>query len=290
MHYVAAIVNFFGCKQTSETPPTMRQERKAKVREKHDAAGELSSCSKFSSDDYAVYPHRDNVKLDAIDFALGDYGGSGVFSEDKVLSLAERHKLSREQSRELSRLIGYSLDVDSQTSFITISQSKAKRRMADRNKGKSHRNIELNADDANALFASLGLKVAVMENADQAQDDTLREVNDTDGNMQFVTLEEARRILQPDNLRKERDNRRLLVVESCCYVALDAGWRLTYTTDSTRLKNQRGGRLINLIQDVIEMVTNGRRDISVHTIKKDIETVRRRFEKRGDLRVLRVKK
>ena len=49
------------------------------------------------------------------------------------------------------------------------------------------------------------------------------------------------------------------------------------------MKNQRGGRLINLIKDVIAMVSKNGQIASVHTLKTDIELVRRRFEMRGDL-------
>ncbi len=106
---------------------------------------------------------------------------------------------------------------------------------------------------------------------------------DPSGKVRFISLDKARRVLQPDDRRKERDNRRLLVVESCCYVALDAGWPITYTTDSSALKNQRGGRLIALIKDIIAMVSHNQRVASVHTLKTDIELVRFRLVERGDL-------
>ncbi len=99
------------------------------------------------------------------------------------------------------------------------------------------------------------------------------------------SLDEARRVLQPNDRTKERDQRRLLVVESCCYIAKDAGWSLTYTTDFNAEVKQRGGRLIDPIKDVIAMVSCNARVASVHTLKSDIELVKRRFSLRDEMPV-----
>ncbi len=150
---------------------------------------------------------------------------------------------------------------------------------------KLHSDDSLDANDANALFESLGLAVSVVEDSF----DTKRNygsgtaATDSTGKVTFINLDKARRVLQPDDRLKERNSRRLLVVESCNYVALDTGWRITYTTDSSAAKNQRGGRLIALIKDVIAMVSHNERIASVHTLKAAIELVPSRLEKRGEL-------
>ena len=248
-------------------------------------ANHAPSRSVRSSDDHAIYPHRDNASAGATPFTLDDYGDRGAFTEGQKVTLSERHGLSMEQARELSRLVGYSLDVDSQVSLVTINRVTVQRRLHDRRLAKRNRDLQLNAPEANALFDSFGFKVIVAEEtgALRAEADNPRVFETRTDDVASVSLDEARRVLQPDDRRKERDSRRLLVVESCCYVAQDAGWSLTYTTDSTLTKNQRGGRLIELIKDVIMMVSHGARIASVHTLKSDIELVRRRLEMRGDL-------
>ena len=59
-------------------------------------------------------------------------------------------------AERVSQTLRWSLKLD------TDGVDAAKHRTADGKKGKSHRDVELNAEDANALRASLGLKVVVM--------------------------------------------------------------------------------------------------------------------------------
>ncbi len=236
-------------------------------------------------DDYAIYPHRDHMTADAIPFKLADYGDEGAFTEDEIQTISARHSLSMDQARELSRLVGYSLDLDTRISLVTINRATVESRLQDPKLADRNRDRQLDASEANALFEGFGLKVVVINDAEPKTSDSAQTKvpePQTD-NMTKVSLDEAQRILQPNDRRKERDNRRLFIVESCCNVALDAGWPLTYTTDSTVEKNQRGGRLIELIKDVIAMVSQNAQIASGHTLKSDIELVKRRFELRGDM-------
>ncbi len=246
---------------------------------------DTGSDSKHQPDDYAIYPHRDHITADAMPFKLADYGNKGALTEDQIQTISARHRLSMDRARELSRLVGYSLDVDTTISLVTISRATVESRLRDRKLAKRNRDEQLDASEANALFESFGLKVVVESDAEPTTSDyeQFNASKSQRDDVKAISLDEARRILQPNNRRKERDNRRLFVVESCCYVALDAGWSLTYTTDSSVTTNQRGGRLISLIKDVIAMVTVNSRRASVHTLKKDIELVRHRFQMRGDL-------
>lgn len=248
-------------------------------------SGHAESDSVHRADDYAIYPHRDHVTADAMPFKLADYGDEGALTEEHIQTISARHSLTMDQARELSRLVGYSLDVDTRISHVTISRATVESRLHDRKLAKRNRDEQLGAPEANALFESFGLKVVVESDAKPTTSDS-EQPNASKSqreDVESVSLDEARRILQPNDRRKERDNRRLLVVESCCYIALDAGWSVTYTTDSTAKKNQRGGRLIDLIKEVIALVSHNAQIASVHTIKSDIELVQRRFTLRGDL-------
>ncbi|MEI4263613.1 hypothetical protein [Roseovarius sp. D0-M9] len=236
-------------------------------------------------DDHTIHPSRDHVTQDAIPFTLGDYGDNGAFSEQTISWLAKRHSLSEDQLRELSRLIGYSLDIDTEGNLIRLTRSTVQRRLKSGKLPKVPGNHSLDAKEANLLFRSLNLAISVGEDSADQKGDQGPEAAETDtiGKMTSISLDKARRVLQPDDRRNERDGRRLLVVESCCYVALDAGWNITYTTDSSALKNQRGGRLITLIKDVIGVVSHNQHVASVHTLKEDIVLVRARLERRGEL-------
>lgn len=247
-----------------------------------DSAGQ---SSQLPPDDYSIFPHRDHVTQEAIPFILGDYGDDGAFSEQQISGLAERQDLSEKQLRELSLLIGYSLDIDTHANLIRITRSKVQRRLNSSRLPKGRGDNSLDAKEANALFQSLGLAVSVVDDSVDSERHEASEtaVTEPPSKVTFISLDKARRVLQPDDRRKERDSRRLLIVESCCYVALDAGWSVTYTTDSSVEKNQRGGRLIALIKDVIAMVSHNKRVASVHTLKADIELVRSRLEMRGEL-------
>lgn len=244
-----------------------------------------SDSSPLGDDDYSIHPHRDHVTPDAIPFILGDYGGDGALTQKQISTLAERHDLSQAQLRELSLLVGYSLDVDTHANLIRLTRSKVQRRLNSNRMSKLRSDNSLDAKEANARFESLGLAVFVAEDSSDIthNDSSGPTAIDPSGTVTFISLDKARRVLQPDDRRKERDNRRLHVVESCCYVALDAGWPITYTTDSSVEKNQRGGRLIALIKDVIAIVSHNERIASVHTLKADIELVRSRLVLRGDL-------
>ncbi|OSQ54466.1 hypothetical protein MCRY_21140 [Marivita cryptomonadis] len=107
-----------------------------------------------------------------------------------------------------------------------------------------------------------------------------------------LPFEAARHILVADNLGALSDARRLLVVEQVCYIATDAGWSLTYTSRDeggrwSDVSNRdvgkstvRTGRLIKLLQDVMQIVTGHAQTYSGHTAKSDIESVRARIARR----------
>lgn len=234
---------------------------------------------------YSIYPIRDRVRSDSLNFILGDYGDRGVFSEDQIIQLSNNHCLPVEQVQELSRLLGYCLDIDTEISFVTVSRSTVYRRLQNRHLGKRNRDRQLTASEANALFNGFGINVIVDENPELSIPNSkpVKKRKKGPNGLTVVTLDEAQRLLQPDDRSNERDRRRLLVVESCCYVGLDAGWSLTFTTDSSREKDQRCGRIINLIKEVIPIVTHKGTKTSGHTLKDDLELVKRRFERRGDI-------
>lgn len=146
------------------------------------------------------------------------------------------------------------------------------------------------------LFAGGKLQIASEDKDERAARVAISELNSqpnlASGDRIALPLEAARNILVADNLGSLSDARRLLVVEQVCYIATDAGWSLTYTSrdEEGRWSNQanrsvgkstvRTGRLIELLQDVMQIVTGNAQSYSGHTAKSDIELVRARIARR----------
>lgn len=184
-----------------------------------------------------IFIHFDGIK-DTLKFRLADYGDDGVLRAEQIQALAQRFDLELALVEELSVLLGYSLDVDSQVNLVAVKRA-APPKPKDKDKA---RLVSTYHDDHGS------------------------------------------NLVQPRDKRKARDERRIKVVESCCYIWLDANRPLTITTrDVKSNKDKRSGPLVELIKSVIEMVTINSTEISGETLRRDIELVRRRFAKRGDL-------
>ncbi|MGQ3488085.1 hypothetical protein [Roseovarius pacificus] len=185
-----------------------------------------------------VYMHFDGIKQ-TLPFLLGDYGDDGALSEDQIRGLAKEFQLDINLARDLSVLVGYSLDIDSEVSLVRVKRVQGRRKR----------------DRQNEQFRTLY----------------------PDDNGESVPV-------QPRDKRQVQDERRLKVIESCCYIWLDAGRKLTITTRPDKPSSeQREGELIRFIQTVVTMVTKPMRQIPGETLRRDIERVRRRFQMRGDL-------
>jgi hypothetical protein len=82
-------------------------------------------------DDYAIYPHRDHTTAATIPSKLADYGDEGAFTEDEIQSISARHSLYMDQACELSRLVRYSLYLDTRISLVTINRATVESRLQD---------------------------------------------------------------------------------------------------------------------------------------------------------------
>ncbi|MBY6117437.1 hypothetical protein KUW09_24800 [Mameliella alba] len=185
-----------------------------------------------------VYLHFDGINQ-RLPFSLGNYGDDGALTEDQVRTVAVSCDLDTDLARDLSVLLGYALDLDTQVNLVRVKPVEAGKRGA------------IEGHDCTATLI------------------------DDDGNEVQV---------KPLDKRKVQDARRLTVVESCCYIWLDAGQRLTFTTRSDKPSSeQRAGPLVDFIQTVIGMITSPSCKISGETLRRDIEQVKYRFRMRGDL-------
>jgi len=185
-----------------------------------------------------VYMHFDGIK-ETLPLRLNDYGDDGALREDQIQNLAKDFQLDINLARDLSVLVGYSLDIDSEVSLVRVTREQR-------------------------------------GNKRGRQDEQFRKFF-IEGNGDEVPV-------QPRDKRSVSDDRRISLIESCCYIWLDAGRKLTFTTRPDKPSSeQREGELIRFIQTVVGMVTKPMSQIPGETLRSDIELVRRRFRRRGAL-------
>lgn len=186
----------------------------------------------------SVYVHFDGIKQ-TLPFRLADYGDDGALNEDQIEDLAKSFQLETSLARDLSILLGYSLDIDSEVNLVRVKREEGTKKRRDQE-----------TRFRKLYFEEDGASVPVL----------------------------------PLDKRQVQDERRLKVIESCCYIWLDTDRPLTITTrPDNPSSEQRDGKLIRFIQTVISMVTEPTCRMSGETLRRDIERVRRRFQMRGDL-------
>jgi hypothetical protein len=186
-----------------------------------------------------IYLHFDGINQ-RLPFHMADYGDDGALNDDQIEYLAHSFLLDLRLAHELSVLLGYSLDIDSEVSLVRVKREQ---------------------DASNKTSEGKEFKASFV-------DDNGNEI-----------------VVRPLDKRQVADDRRLSVVESCCYIWLDAGRKLTFTTRADKLKpeQQREGELIRFIQTAVSMVTTPTCNVSGETLRRDIERIRRRFRRRGEM-------
>ncbi|SDJ44657.1 hypothetical protein SAMN05421850_1332 [Lutimaribacter saemankumensis] len=233
-------------------------------------------------------------------FRIADYREAGIFRDEEQRTLAEKHGLSAEHVNELSLLVGNALDVGSYVTFVRISRSRVQRDL-ERAFNRERLRADPLLDDIgvlNQVFAALSLPYFVPMPEDSSDavhmagpPEAIWGTGTRDlaisGPHIPVTLNVARKVLVPDNRRNEYDSRRRFVVQQCCYVALDAGWQLSFTTDARLTRDQRTGPLVELIKDVLRLVTDPPQLISGETIIGDIKIARTSIARNGDYPALK---
>ena len=234
--------------------------------------------------DQTVYLHFDSYRA-GLSWPVADYEEKGFFTVAQKDEIASRFELSPELVSNLSLYVGNTLDRDSLMNLTRVSRIKA----VDAAKKELRRAVRHAGEDAprreklveallacDALFAKtradaavLGKAQALARNPECSLTDLL-EVTDA-----VLACPASAAILAPTDRRKILDGRRDHIVRSCCYVWMDAGRPLTYTTRSDKLsKEQREGPLFDLIRTVMGMILPKGKRPSDETIRKDIDRFR----------------
>jgi len=234
--------------------------------------------------DQIVYLHFDSYR-GGMSWPVADYEEKGFFTAAQNDDLASRFDLSPELVSNLSLYVGNTLDTDSVMNLTSVSRNKAVKaayeglRRANRHARQDARCRGKLAEmllACDALFAETRADAALLHEAQSLA--RIPECGLTDlleAADAVLACPGSAAILTPADSRTIYDGRREHIVRSCCYVWMDAGRRLTYTTRADKLsEKQRGGPLFDLIRTVMGMLLPTGKRPSDETIRKDIDRFR----------------
>lgn len=266
---------------------------KTPTHSKSNSSAASQSPSFEASDDYSIWLHFDGINTSA-PWRLGSYGDDGAISDSDLLELADRFDLSIDLLQTLSRQLGYSLDVDSEVNLVRIKRSKAIER-ADKELSRAAKlaaDIQIAAGKLSKLLAPLDDQFARSKDdsavllAAKAQAAELR--NTVTAAIAAITTVQrtpgAAAVMAPFNKTHVWDKRRQNVIETCCYVWLEAGRAVTYSSqERTKKGTERGGPFIDFLQAVAIKLTDPPRELSQETIRKDIDRFKKRLAEPDEL-------
>jgi len=225
------------------------------------------------SDNFTLYPTGDNHKI-SLPWIIKDYDEKGALSTEQKQELCDRFNLDAELIDKLSIYVGNCLDTDSSLVFYSLTKSRSTEKALKLiRKGLRHlkagvpdEHVRKMFKDTSAVFAQseedMQLVAAIFNEREELKE-VLKKLLHRPG---------ALSVTRPDNAKKIHDTRRIEVVNSCCYVLKDAGRPLSVTTASDgSAGGTRRGEVIELIKMIIGMVTSPRTEVSVETLKKDID-------------------
>ncbi len=236
-------------------------------------------------EDFAIFLHFEAIGSDPR-WKIGNYDEKGILSPNEKTILAEQFDLPRNLVDELSIYIGNCLDRESEVNLTRVTRSKALLRGAKslEQMAKLARRMSRDRADCEAIGHSLSAHFAETKEAGLLLDEIrgdLAQVTYVLNNLerkleQLIGAPGGAAELVPDDKRKSVDMRRQHVVRSCCYIWVDAGNKVSYTTKSHDPDEpQRSGPLVAFIQTVIGFVTSPTTEVSVETIRRDIDTFKK---------------
>jgi hypothetical protein len=243
--------------------------------------------------DYSIWLSMDGIRP-SVPWRLGSYGDDGALSDTDLSELAERFDLPSDLLRTLSQQLGYCLDVESEVNLVRVKRSKAiERAGSDLEKAlKLTETMEAAAKKLAALLEPLSTQFAnskedaAMLPAARAKaqelcstiaatNDAIKAIRRTSG---------AAAVMTPFNKVHVWDMRRKYVVETCCHAWKEAKRSMTYTSNDDAPKGKkREGPLVDFIQAIVVRLSDPPKELSVETIKKDIDRLKKSMAKRDEL-------
>ena len=225
---------------------------------------------------------QDDDLMRTVPWRIRDYQERGALSYRQKQELGARFDLSAELVDELSLLVGNSLDVESIVCFMPVSRDKAVARAGKRLGRAASLARRMRHDHAALLDALAPLRTDFDSSGDtEGLLQGLREdlagiaallAGLEDRIERVMAISSGAAVIEPDDKKRIPDRRRTNVVRSCCYVWEDAGRPLSFTTVADRPDGpKRRGRLIELVNAVVTMVTDPPTPLSVETIRNEID-------------------
>jgi hypothetical protein len=234
--------------------------------------------------DQTVYLHFDGDRKVA-SWRIADYDGRGIFTSAQKTDLTARFGLPAALVSRLSLYVGNILDADSLMNLTRVSRSKATEAATTalrravrhaRQDGRFRDELAKVILTCSAQFADVPSDATLLFSAQAIANDPKSGLTDLlDAASAVLTRPGSASLLAPADRRKLWDGRREHIVRNCCYVWLDAGRPLTYTTRADRLSSeQREGPLFDLIRTVMGMVICEGKPPGDEAIRKDIDRFR----------------
>lgn len=231
--------------------------------------------------DRSVWLHFGSYR-DNISWPIADYAEKGFFTAAQKDELKSRFDLSPDLVSRLSLYVGNTLDIDSLMNLTRVSRNKSlKKAETALRRALRHARMDPRCHETlvevllacDALFAETPGDAAVLHKAQSLARLPECCLADLLGATDTVLAHPgSAAILTPADSRKIYDGRREHIMRSCCYVWMDAGRPLTYTTRPDRLSHERrAGPLFDLIRGVMRMMLPNSKTPSDETIRKDID-------------------
>lgn len=243
--------------------------------------------------DYSIWVSMDGIRP-SVPWRLGSYGDDGALSDTDLSELAERFDLPSDLLRTLSQQLGYCLDVESEVNLVRVKRSKAiERASSDLEKAlKLTETIEAAAKKLAALleplstqFANSKEDAAMLPAARATAQELCSTIAATNDAIEAIRRTSgAAAVMTPFNKVHVWDMRRKHVVETCCHAWKEAKRSMTYTSNDDAPKGKkREGPLVDFIQAIVVRLSDPPKELSVETIKKDIDRLKKSMAKRDEL-------
>lgn len=246
-----------------------------------------------SPGDYSIWLSMDGI-VQSVPWRLGSYGDDGALSDTDLSKLAEWFDLPTDLLQTLSHQLGFCLDVESEVKLVRVKRSKAIER-AGSNLEKALKlteTMEAAAQKLAALLESLSTQfanskedAAMLPAARARAHELCSTIASTNDAIEAIRRTSgAAAVMTPFNKVHVWDKRRQYVVETCCHTWSEAKRSITYTSNDAAPKGRkREGPLVDFIQAIVVRLSDPPKELSVETIKKDIDRFKKSMAKPDEL-------
>lgn len=236
----------------------------------------MQSDDDLNCSDFGLFIGADGLRATDAPWRLEGYGPSGPFSGEQIEGLAKRYGLEPSAVAELSRRLGYVLNPERNIHFVPASRQNG-RKLALAHLQDAAKQLDLMASRLGIMIERLGSLTMEIDDGDAHSPAYSRMLDRFEDIFQSLTacqpelaefLQQRERFikLEPSDRRDLYDQRRNEVLGSVFQTWVDAGRKLSFTTDP--LTSKRSGALVEFSQELCLLLTDPPTLISGETIAK----------------------